>query len=361
MLLTIIAFIFAIGILITVHELGHFLAAKASGINVKEFSIGFPPRILSFTRGETKYTIGLLPLGGYVSMLGENSESKDPRAFNNQTPGKRFFVSVAGVIMNFALAWLLLAVGLSIGMTPMATPSDQVPGEKIKSQIFIAEIQKDSAADKAGLKAGDELRKGVTATEVVEFKSVGDVSSFTQKNIGSEVKIEVTRQNEKIEKQITISSNKEAPLGVGIQDQAVVRVPFYKAPYVAAKEMYLITGAMFSFLGDFFQQLFQTGKISDQVGGPVAIFSVSGAAARAGWVSYLQLLIMLSINLGLVNILPFPALDGSRALFIIFEKIFGKRIVKENVENMIHTIGFALLILLIIAITYKDIIRLIKP
>lgn len=360
MILTIVAFIFVIGVLITVHELGHFLAAKACGVKVEEFSIGFPPRILSFKRQETKYTIGALPLGGYVQMLGENSASKDPRSFNNQTPGKRFFISIAGVVMNFVLAWLLISIGLSIGMTPLATPSDQVPGQKLKSQIFIAEIQKDSSADKAGLQAGDELIKGVSSSESVDFKSVSDVGAFTQKNIGAEVKFEVKRQNGQIEKTVKISSNKEAPLGVGIQDQAVVRVPFYKAPFVAAKEVYLITGAMFSFLGDFFKQLFVTGKISDQVGGPVAIFSVSGAAARAGWMSYLQLMIMLSINLGLVNILPFPALDGSRALFIIFEKIFGKRVVKENVENMIHTIGFALLILLIIAITYKDIIRLIK-
>ena len=358
-MLTIVAFIFAIGILITVHELGHFLAAKASKIKVEEFAIGFPPRIFSFKKKETNYTIGALPLGGYVKMLGEDSTSKDPRAFNNQTPGRRFFVSVAGVFMNFVLAWLLLSIGLSIGMTPMATPSDQVPGKRIKSQIFLAEIQKNSAADIAGLELGDELMKGISATQTIEFKSVNDVSNFTQANIDQEVKFEIKRQDALIEKTIKISTNEEAPLGVGLQDQAVVRVPFYQAPYIAVKEIYSITGAMFSFLGDFVKQLFQTGKISDQVGGPVAIFSVSGAAARAGWTAYLQLLIMLSINLGLINILPFPALDGSRALFIVFEKIFGKRIVKENVENIIHTIGFALLILLIIAVTYKDIIRLI--
>jgi len=155
-LLTIVAFIFAIGILITVHELGHFLAAKASKIKVEEFAIGFPPRIFSFKKKETNYTIGALPLGGYVKMLGEDSTSKDPRAFNNQTPGRRFFVSVAGVFMNFVLAWLLLSIGLSIGMTPMATPSDQVPGKRIKSQIFLAEIQKNSAADIAGLELGDD-------------------------------------------------------------------------------------------------------------------------------------------------------------------------------------------------------------
>jgi regulator of sigma E protease len=361
LLLTIIAFIFVIGILITVHEVGHFLATKASGIKVEEFAIGFPPRIFSFKKKETNYTIGALPFGGYVKMLGEDSYSKDPRAFNNQTPSKRFFVSVAGVMMNFLLAWLLLVVGFSAGMTPIATPSNEIPGRKIKSQIFIAEVQKDSSADKAGLKPGDELIKGTSPSgKTIEFKSINEVSSFTKDNINNEVKLEIKRDNEELGKTVLISNNKEAPLGVGIQDQAVVRVPFYQAPYIAIKEAYKITVLMLSFLGGFISQLFQQGRISDQVGGPVAIFNLSGAAARAGWIALLQFITMLSLNLGLINILPFPALDGSRALFVFLEKIFGKRVIKENVEGLIHTIGFVLLIGLIIAITYKDIIRLIK-
>jgi regulator of sigma E protease len=360
MLLTIIAFIFVIGLLITVHEFGHFIAAKLSGIKVLEFAIGFPPRIFSFKKGETNYAIGALPFGGYVKMLGEDSTSKDPRAYNNQSPGKRFAVSVAGVLMNFVLAWVLLVIGFSAGMTPIATPSDQVPGTKVKSQVYIAEVEKGSPAEKADLKPGDELKKGISEKGTVEFKSLSDVSSFTRENIGKEIKIDIKRQNEEIEKTVVISSNKEAPLGVGIQDQAVVREPFYKAPYVALKEIYSIAAVMLSFLGSFFSQLFQSGKISEQVGGPVAIFNLSGSAARAGWMALLQFITMLSINLGLINILPFPALDGSRALFVTLEKLFGKRIVKENAENLIHTIGFVLLIGLIIAVTYKDIIRLLK-
>lgn len=361
MFLTIIAFIFVIGILITVHEVGHFVAAKLSGIKVEEFSIGFPPRIMSFKRGETHYTIGALPLGGYVKMLGEDSLSKDPRAYGNQTPGKRFIVSIAGVLMNFVLAWLLLIIGFTAGMTPIATPSDRIPGGiAVKSQIYVVEVQKDSPASSAGLAAGDELVSGSANGETVIFKSPSDVSNFTKKNLNQEVLFNIKRQAETINKTIKISSNEEAPLGVGIQDQAVIRVPFYKAPYVALREIYAITAVMVSFLGSFFSQLFEAGKISDQVGGPVAIFNLSGAAARAGWMALLQFITMLSINLGLINILPFPALDGSRALFIVLEKIFGKKVLKENVENMVHTIGFFLLIALIIAITYKDIVRLIK-
>lgn len=360
MFITIIAFVFVIGILITVHELGHFLAAKASGIKVEEFAIGFPPRIYSWKKGETNYSIGLFPVGGYVKMLGEDSVSKDPRSFNNQAPGKRFFVSVAGVIMNFLLAWLLLVIGFSIGMTPIATSSDEVPGVIVKSQIFIAEIQKDSPAEKAELKLGDQLVTGTALDgQIAEFKTLDDVGAFTGANLGKEVKLDLKRDNQALEKKVTISTDQEAPLGVGIQDQAIVRVPVYKAPYIALREVYSITKVMFSFLGSFFGQLFHKGTISDQVGGPVAIFNLSGVAARAGWVSLLQFITLLSLNLGLINILPFPALDGSRALFILLEKIFGKRIIKENIENLVHSVGFVLLIALIIAITYKDIVRLI--
>lgn len=358
MLLTIIAFIFVIGILITVHEIGHFVAAKWSGIKVEEFALGFPPRIASFKKGETQYTIGLLPFGGYVKMLGEEDVSKDPRSFGNQTPGKRFLVSIAGVIMNFVLAWVLLVIGFSVGMTPLATPSDQVPGTRVKSQVFVAEVMKDSPADKAGLQPGDELISASSASGSVDFKSLSDVSSFTKNNLGKEVKIELKRSNDNMEKTATISSNADAPLGVGILDQAVVRVPIYLAPWVALKEMWAIMKVMFSFLGSFFGLLFSKAEISNQVGGPVAIFNLSGAAARAGAMALLQFIALLSINLGLVNILPFPGLDGSRAFFIILEKIFGKRVLKEESENIIHNVGFLLLIALIIAITYKDIVKI---
>jgi regulator of sigma E protease len=360
MIITIIAFIFVIGILITVHEVGHFVAAKLSGIKVEEFSIGFPPRIFSFKKKETKYTIGALPFGGYVKMLGEDTISDDPRAYNRQSPGKRLIVSVAGVLMNFLLAWLLLTIGFSVGMTPIATPSDQINGTKIKSQVFIAEIMKNSPADKAGLAIGDELIKGIDGSNnTFDFQDLNNVTDFTQNNLGKEVKIDVKRQNEELEKIVTISDNKDAPLGVGIVDQAIVRVPVWRAPYVALREGYEISRAMFTFLGSFFHQLFAAGQISDQVGGPVAIFNLSGSAARAGVMALLQFITLLSINLGLINIMPFPALDGGRALFIILEKIFGKKVIREDIENLIHTIGFGLLIVLIIAITYKDIIRLI--
>lgn len=360
MLLTIIAFVFVLGILIIAHELGHFLAAKWSGVKVLEFSIGFPPRILSFKRGETKYTIGSLPIGGYVKMLGEEEVSKDPRAYNNQSPGKRLLIGVAGVFLNLVLAWIILSIGFAVGMTPLASSSDQIPGKKIKTEIFIAEVMQGSPAEKAGLKAWDTLKSATTSNgETVTFGSASTVGDFTRNHLGQQVTLEVVQDKNTQTKQIEISTNSESPLGIGIVDQSTVRVPWYKAPFVALKETFKMAGVMLDFLRQFFAKLLSSGEVSREVGGPVAIFSMSGMAARAGLMVFFQFIAMLSVNLALINILPFPALDGGRVLFVLFEKIAGKRIIKEEVENIIHLIGFALLILLILAITYKDILRLI--
>ena len=287
-------------------------------------------------------------------MLGEDEQSSDPRSFNRQSIFKRFVIGVAGVLMNVILAWFILTIAFSIGMSPIASRSDEIPGQKIKSQIFIAEIKSGSPAEQAGIQVGDKL----ISHNDVSFSSINDVTAFTGSNLGQEVVIKIQRQNNVIEKTVKLSDEKSAPMGIGIVDQAIIRVPWYKAPYVAMVESYRVLKYTFSFLGQFAKQLFSTGTISDQVGGPVAIFNLTGVAARAGFIVLLQFIAILSLNLALINILPLPALDGGRVLFIILEKIAGKRIVKENVEGIIHTVGFVLLIILVLVITYKDILRL---
>lgn len=337
------------------HEFGHFITAKLSGVKVLEFSIGFPPRIFSWKRGETKYTIGALPFGGYVHMLGEDENSKDPRAYNNMSPGKRALIGIAGVIMNVVLAWVLLSIGFMIGMTPIATPSSQIGGTEVKPQIFVVQVEDGSAAENAGIKIGDQI----VGTDKVEFTDLNSVSSFTKNNAGQSVELEIKENNVTSTKKVSLPADKTAPLGVGLVDQGIVKVAWYKAPAVALRESYEIVKFMFNFLGGVFKQLFATATISSGVGGPVAIYNLSGAAARAGMAAFIQFIAILSLNLALVNILPFPALDGGRVLFIILEKIYGKRIVKEEVEGLVHTIGFILLILFMLAVTYKDVARLI--
>ena len=358
MILTIIVFLIVLGILVIVHEFGHFIIAKKTGVKVLEFAIGFPPRLYSKKRGETKYSINAIPLGGYVQMLGELEHSKDKRAFENQKPSVRFWISIAGVIMNIILAWTLLTIGFAVGMSPIVSDPDSIPGKKLSNEIILADIAKDSPAEKAGIEAGDIAVSATSDGVLTSFSSLDQFDEYNTNHKNKTVIYTLLRDNETISKEANLSDDSDSQLGVAIIDKAEIRVPWYKAPYVALRETYRITHLTFEFLGLFIKKLFLHGQFEEGVGGPVAIYTYTGLALKAGIMVLLQFVALLSINLALINILPFPALDGGRLVFIVLERFCGKRIVRENVENIIHTIGFALLIIFILAITYKDVTRL---
>lgn len=358
MILTIIVFLIVLGILVIVHEFGHFIVAKKAGVKVEEFAVGFPPRIYSKKRGETQYSINAIPLGGYVKMLGELEHSKDKRAFENQKPIVRFWISIAGVTMNIILAWLLLTIGFLVGMSPIVSSPDSIPGKKLSSEIILADIVKDSPADKAGIEAGDIAISATSENVLTEFSTLNQFDEYNENHKGKEVVYSLKRNNEIISKTTTLSSDEDSQLGVAIIEKAEIRVPWYKAPYIALREVYRIAKLTFEFLWVFVSNLFTQGQIAEGVGGPVAIYTYTGLALQAGIMVLLQFVALLSINLALINILPFPALDGGRIVFIILERFYGKKVVKEHIENIIHNIGFALLIIFILAITYKDILNL---
>lgn len=358
MILTIIVFLIVLGLLVVVHEFGHFIVAKKTGVKVEEFAIGFPPRLFSKKYGETEYSINAIPLGGYVKMLGELEHSKDKRAFENQKPVVRFWISIAGVVMNIVLAWVLLSIGFAVGMSPIVSSPESIPGKKISSEIILADIAKDSPADKAGIQAGDIAVSAMSESVVTTFSSLEQFDQYNVDHKSKTVTYNLKRNNEAISKEAVLSSDNDAQLGVAIIEKSEIRVPWYKAPAVALRETYRIARLTFEFLWSFIAKLFIHGEFEKGVGGPVAIYTYTGLALEAGFMVLLQFVALLSINLALINILPFPALDGGRLVFIILERFFGKKVVKESVENVIHTIGFALLILFIVAITYKDITKL---
>lgn len=360
MVLTIITFIIVLGVLILIHELGHFVAAKKAGVKVEEFAFGFPPKIWSKKKGETTYVINAIPIGGYVKMLGELEKSNDKKAFENQSRWRRFVISIAGVTANIIFAWIILTAGFIIGMAPLVSSPDAIPGKKISTEIVIAEVVKDSPADKAGFTQGAYISSATTKDGTVDFASISQFSRFTASHRGETVVFNYKIDNQTSEKEVILSKDKEASLGVLGIEHSIVRVPWYRAPYVALRETYKITELTVMFLKDFFVKLFSTGKVAEGVGGPVAIYVMTGAVVKIGIMAILQFIALLSINLALINILPFPALDGGRILFIILEAIARKKIIKERVEQIIHTVGFALLILLIVLITYKDIVNLFK-
>lgn len=359
MILTIIVFILVIGLLVIVHEFGHFIMAKKTGVMVEEFAVGFPPRLFSKKIGETEYSINLFPLGGYVKMLGELEHSTSKRAFENQKPGKRFVIAIAGVVMNLFLAWLLFTIGFAVGMSPVVSDPNQIPGKVLSSEIIIAETAKDSVAEKIGLKSGDILLGASAKNETVSFSTASEVTAFSNRHKAQSVTFNYKNDAGTYEKNADFA-NIENPLGVSMIQKSIIRVEWYRAPYVALRETYEVFKLTFDFLGGFFMKLFSHGQVAEEVGGPVAIYVYTGLAVKAGIMVLLQFVALLSINLALINILPFPALDGGRLVFIIAEKIAGKKVVKEHIENIIHTVGYLFLILLVIAVTYKDIIKLFK-
>jgi len=358
MILTIIVFLIVLGLLVIVHEFGHFIIAKKTGVKVEEFAVGFPPRIYSKKRGETQYSINAIPLGGYVKMLGELEHSKDKRAFENQKPVVRFWISIAGVTMNIILAWLLLTIGFAVGMSPIVSDPASIPGKKLSSEIILADVVKDSPADKAGIQAGDIALSATSDGVLTEFSTLDQFDQYNTDHKSKVVIYGLKRNDELVTKTATLSDDSDSQIGVAIIEKAEIRVPWYKAPYVALRETYRIAQLTFEFLWAFIAKLFTHGQFVEGVGGPVAIYTYTGLALKAGVMVLLQFVALLSINLALINILPFPALDGGRIVFIILERFYGKKVVKEHIENIIHNIGFGLLIIFILAITYKDILKL---
>jgi len=351
-LLTIIAFIIILGLLVFVHEFGHFITAKLSGIKVEEFGFGFPPKIFSIKRGETEYSVNWIPMGGFVRMLGEEEASKNPRSFGMQSVAKRILIIISGVLMNLVLAVIILTIGFSIGMTPIVTDPSTIKGTQTP-EIIIASINGSSPAEKVGLTSGDII---------LGFSKIEDFQKFTQANLGKEVTVKIRHDYKNEDKKVTLSDNKEAPLGVALVEATKVKLSVWGSFKLAFLETGRTIKAIFVFLYGFFHDLF-TGhakEATEGVAGPVGMFTITKQAVRLGMAYVLQFAALLSINLAAMNILPFPALDGGRLVFIVAEGIRGKKVLKMELENLIHWVGFFILIALIVLITYHDIIRLVR-
>ena len=353
MFLTIIVFIVILGVLIFVHEFGHFAIAKLTGVEVEEFAFGFPPRLVSWKYKGTIYAINLIPLGGYVKLLGEEGEDevshiKSPKAFVNKSVATRIYIVVAGVIMNFILAIFLMTIGFSIGMTPLVSDPSTMTGIK-ESQVMVTQVLAGSAAAKAGILTNDILNG---------FSSITDLQTYTHAHAGQTVNLSVLTNRQIKEVSVTLSTDLASPLGVSIASITKVKQPVGRALVTSVSETGKAIGALFSFLWGIIKSFFTTGHAgaaAEGVVGPVGLFNFTAQALKIGWIYVLQLVVLLSINLGIINILPFPALDGGKVLFLTLEGIFRRKIIRQEIENIIHLIGFALLILLLIAITFRDV------
>lgn len=350
-MLTLLVFILALGVLIFVHEAGHFIVARLAGVKVEEFAFGFPPTLFSRRRGGTKYMINAIPLGGYVKLLGEDETVKKKNSFSSQKSRRRLAIVVAGVVMNFLLAYFLIVVGYMIGMNPIAVSPDRLGGAQT-NQILIATVEENSPAASAGLETGDFINN---------FSSGEDFAEFTKENQGKEVTLNIGRGQTQFPVTVRLRAATDMPaLGVAISGQGTrIQLGLGGALRAGFLEIGAFTKLAISFLGQFFSTLFGHGKISEEVAGPIGIYTITGQAVQLGWVYVVQFIAILSLNLGLINIMPFPALDGGRAVFILLEGIARRKVIRQEIEAILHTVGFILLIALMAAITYRETVRFI--
>jgi len=350
---TIIVFALLLGLLILFHELGHFLAAKKAGMKVEEFGFGFPPKIWSKRKGDTLYSINLIPIGGFVKILGENEDSDSKQAFANKSIGSRLLVIVAGVLMNFVLAYIAILIVFWSALPPIVSSSEAYGGKVSEGSggLYIETISEDSLALK------NDIRKGDLIFEIGGIKdpSVVDLRNKIAENKNGNVVFKIKRGEENIEKTIEVG---ESPvLGVGIlQRLGKVHYSWWKVPWFALEETAKAIVSIALAILVFLKGLIVSGVVPGEVLGPVGIFGITSVAVQLGFAYVLNLLIILTINLGIINILPFPALDGGRLVFLLAEKIRGRKIA-QKVEVAIHNIGFLILIILIILVTWRDIVR----
>ncbi len=329
---TILVAFIVFGLLVVFHELGHFAVAKFVGIKVHEFAIGMGPRLLKVKKRETEYSLRLLPIGGYVKMEGEDEASSDSGSFNNKPIWARMAVLIAGPFMNFLLAVLLFSmIFYSLGF-PTTIIDRVTPG---------------FPAEQVGLRSGDQIT-------AINGESIENWDQIVRRINGSkEQELSITLLREGTEKQVQVTPviNKETNQAIiGITPAAEKSLG--KSITTSVDRMFFIMGGMMEFLGNLFG-----GKAStEDVVGPVGIIHLVGEAAKTSIYNVMSLAALISINLGIVNLIPIPALDGGRLLFLLFEGISGRPIDPEK-EGFIHLVGFVLLMVLMLFIAYKDIIR----
>lgn len=357
--MAIIVFIFCLGFLIFVHELGHFLAAKKSGIEVEEFGIGFPPRLWGFKGKGTIYSINALPFGGFVRILGEDGKEKDnKKSFASRKPLVRAKILAAGITVNLIFGIVLLSVGYFVGL-PVAVDESNIT--KLKDiNLSILSVSSGSPAEEAGIKSGDVVLKvGADGQEASQLVSE-DFQSFVKNNQGKELTLVLTRGKNILEKKVTGRLDPpegQGALGVMIGEVGTLRYSWWQSIVFGVKDGVRIFLNIFVLLFYVIKSLFTHDHLVGSLVGPVGIVALGGQTVRLGLGYALQFLAGLSINLAAMNLIPFPGLDGSRILFVLIEKLKGKP-VSLRTENAIHSLGFVALILLTVIITTKDIIRL---
>jgi len=346
MLITILSFIGVIVVLILAHELGHFVTAKASGVKIEEFGLGYPPRLFGIRRGETMYSLNAMPLGGFVKMAGEENP-KIPGSLASKRIGTRLLILSAGSLMNVLLPLLLFIIAFMI------------PHNMIVGDVLIEEVAVSSPAAMAGMEPGDTI---VSLNEK-PVDNIGDLQRYTILNLGNETNLLIQHSDSSMD-EVQVVPRWRPPDGQGamgvvvsLKNQTITRQqePFWRAIPMGAVEGIETFGLFKNSILSLFSDV-----TSLEIAGPVGIAQITGEVAKAGISPLLEFAAFLSINLAIINMFPIPALDGGRIVFVILEWMRRGKRISPKTEALVHHIGFVMLIVIMVAVTYRDIIRILS-
>lgn len=368
----VIFFLLALSVLVIIHELGHYLAARLFGVKAEEFGFGFPPRLVGFVKergrwkivgatdrskyAKTIWSINWLPIGGFVRIKGEQEDGiNDPDSIHAKPIWQRVVIIAAGVVMNWILAAALFTVIFSVGTVAVL---DGLPANaRISNRtVMIDQVLKGSPAEKSGIKPGDEILRvdgAALATALDARNRIGAkdtrIVTFVLKRDSKELTLDVTP--------VYLESIQRPGIGVAIEDVGTVSFPFPQAVTNGVVMTASLTKGIVVALGDVIQRLFIEREVADDLSGPVGIAVMANRIVKQGVTPFLQFAALLSVNLAVINFLPIPALDGGRVLFLVIEKL-RKRPMSRHLEIGIHNIAFIILILIILLVTARDVSRL---
>ena len=357
MILTILIFVLILSVLVMVHEVGHFVMARKFGMKVEEFGFGFPPRLWSWKKDDTVYSINWIPIGGFVKIKGESGENADDQdSFAAKKIWQRLIVLVAGVTMNFILAAVLLTVGFALGLPSVIDETLPASARISSEEMRIMNVAQDSPASRAAIEIGDVL---VSMNKLV-FEQAKDVQTYIGEREYQGVMLLMKKENGDIFKKKLLSEDIASVnihgVGVGVIQTGIVSYPIHLAFVNGVVATGQFTWEVLRAFGDLLVNLVREQKAGMELSGPVGIAVLTGKMAALGFAHLIQFAALLSINLAVINILPFPALDGGRVLFLFFEKVRGKA-VDTKLEAIVHNLGFLFLMALIVLVTYGDFAR----
>ncbi len=358
MFITTITFILILGLLIFIHELGHFISAIKTGVKVEEFGLGFPPRIWGKKgKGGIIYSINWIPIGGFVRIKGESGESReDQDSFAHKSFWVRGLILSAGVLMNVFLAFVIFSVGYMFGLPTALSEGHEASARVRELKIQIADVVQDSPAYQAGIMVADQILK----IDSLEVKTVADVQNYIKEHQDQVLSLSIKSEGEIREIQIKPEEIKDFAqgkvLGITLIKTGIISYNFFTSWYYGAMATWNLLITIIVAFYELFKNLFLGLGLTIELSGPVGVAVMTGRVVNLGWTYILQFTALLSLNLAVINFLPFPALDGGRFLFLIIEKIRRKPN-NQKIENFIHTIGFSLLMVLIVVVTYRDVLR----